>query len=152
MPMPWTYRHASKEFRAFLDDAKLKLSLESDNMAFTAVDGVFQVFRRRLTVQQGLQFADLLPCTLRALFVYRWDTSLDPLPFPSRSDLANEVQQVRVHHNLTPDDAITAVAWALRRCVNQNDLDRVLSGFPNGAIDYWHVDVDDPKELEQRIV
>ena len=53
MPMPPTYRHASKEFRAFLADAKDRMNLESDNMAYTAVDAVFQVFRRRLTAQQG---------------------------------------------------------------------------------------------------
>lgn len=27
MPMPWTYRHADKEFRAFLDDVKERLGL-----------------------------------------------------------------------------------------------------------------------------
>ena len=44
MPMPWTYRHASREFRKFLDDAKERMSLDSDNMTYTAVDAVFQVF------------------------------------------------------------------------------------------------------------
>ena len=33
MPMPWPYRHASKEFRAFPDDAKERMNLGSDNMA-----------------------------------------------------------------------------------------------------------------------
>lgn len=65
MPMPWTYRHASREFRGFLDDAKDRMGLESDNMAYTAVDAVFQVFRRRLTAQQGLDFASALPCVPR---------------------------------------------------------------------------------------
>ncbi len=65
MPMPWTYRHASREFRAFLVDAKERMSLESDNMAYTEVDAVFHVFRRRLTAQQGLDFASVLPCVPR---------------------------------------------------------------------------------------
>ncbi len=49
MPMPWTYRRAPKEWRAFLDDVKERLALVLDNMANIAVDAVLQVFRRRLT-------------------------------------------------------------------------------------------------------
>ena len=80
MPMPWTYRHASREWRSFLDDAKDRLGLESDNMAYTAVDAVLQVFRRRLTPQQGIDFANVLPAVLRAMFVWRWDVSAPPVP------------------------------------------------------------------------
>jgi uncharacterized protein (DUF2267 family) len=47
MPMPWTYRHASREWGAFLDDVKDATGLTSDNMAYTAVDGVLQAFRAR---------------------------------------------------------------------------------------------------------
>lgn len=75
MPMSWTYRHASKAFRAFLHDAKERMGFVSDNMAYMAVDAVFQVFRRRLTPEQGIAFADLLPSVPRAIFVYRWDVS-----------------------------------------------------------------------------
>lgn len=152
MPLPWTYRHASKEWRAFLEDVKEQMSLSSDNMAYTAVDGVFQVFRRRLTAQQGLDFASVLPSVLRAIFVHQWDISADPVPFDSRPAMTAEVKQVRVNHNLTPDNAIEATAWALRRCTNARDLDRVLQALPAGAKDFWHVEVDDPRELEQRII
>ncbi|WP_372837757.1 DUF2267 domain-containing protein [Phaeovulum sp.] len=57
MPMPWAYRHATKDFAAFLEDAKSKLGLDSDNMAYTAVDGVFCTFRRRLSYSEGIAFA-----------------------------------------------------------------------------------------------
>ncbi len=150
--MPWTYRHASKEWRAFLDDAKERMSLESDNMAYTAVDAVFQVFRRRLTAQQGLDFATVLPSVLRAIFVNGWNVTEIPAPFSERSELVAEVKQVRVNHNLTPDNAIEATAWAIRRCTNKRDFEQVLTKMPDGAAAFWHVDVDDPSELEQRIV
>jgi len=110
MPLPTAYRHATKDWRAFLDDAKQALGLESDNMAYTAVDGVLQVFRRRLSVEQGLAFADVLPAVLRAIFVYDWDVSVPPLPFAPRANLTREAQAVRPHHNLTPDNAIAATA------------------------------------------
>ncbi|SEP55840.1 DUF2267 domain-containing protein [Thalassovita taeanensis] len=152
MPMPWTYRHASKEWRAFLDDVKERMSLESDNMAYTAVDAVLQVFRRRLTAQQGLEFAAVLPSVLRAIFVNGWDVSEGPVPFSERSELIAEVKRVRVNHNLTPDNAIEATAWAVRRCTNKRDFERVLHMMPEGAAAFWHVDVDDPKELQQRII
>lgn len=152
MPMPWTYRHASKEWRAFLNDVKERMSLESDNMAYTAVDAVLQVFRRRLTAQQGLEFAAVLPSVLRAIFVNGWDVTRGPVPFPERSELLTEVKRIRVNHNLTPDNAIEATAWAIRRCTNKRDFEHVLQKMPEGAVAFWHVDVDDPAELEQRIV
>lgn len=152
MPMPWTYRHASKEWRAFLDDVKERMSLESDNMAYTAVDAVFQVFRRRLTAQEGLDFASVLPSVLRAIFVRDWDVTKPRAPFLDRETLIVEIKQVRANHNLTPDNAIEATAWAIRRCTNARDFECMLAKLPDQAQDFWHVDVDDPAELEQRII
>lgn len=152
MPMPWTYRHASKEWQAFLDDVKQRMSLESDNMAYTAVDAVLQVFRRRLTAEQGVAFADVLPTVLRAIFVKGWDVSEPPVPFAARQILTDEAKQVRVNHNLTPGNAIEATAWAIRRCTDNRDFERVLRQLPDGAASFWHVDVKDLTELDQRII
>ncbi|MEQ8897157.1 MAG: DUF2267 domain-containing protein [Roseovarius sp.] len=152
MPMPWTYRHASKEWRAFLDDVKERMSLESDNMAYTAVDAVFQVFRRRLTAQEGLNFASILPSVLRAIFLQNWDVTEPRAAFDDRETLISEVKEVRVNHNLTPHNAIEATAWAVRRCTNGRDFERVLAKLPAEARAFWRVDVADPAELEQRII
>ncbi len=152
MPMPWTYRHASKEWRAFLDDVKERMSLESDNMAYTAVDAVFQVFRRRLTAQEGLNFASILPSVLRSIFLQNWDVTEPRAAFDDRETLISEVKGVRANHNLTPDNAIEATAWAVRRCTNGRDFERVLAKLPAEARAFWHVDVADPAELEQRII
>ena len=151
MPMPWTYRHASKEWRAILDDLKDRMDMVSDNTAYTAMDGVLQVFRRRLTAQQGLDFASVLPAVPRAVFVAGWQVSDPPQPFAERSLLLAEVKAVRQDHNLTPDNAIEAVAWSLRRYCNPADMNRVLARLPEGAVEFWHVDVADPKEIEPRI-
>lgn len=152
MPMPWTYRHATKEWRAFLEDVKERMSLVSDNSAYTAVDAVFQVFRRRLTAQQGLEFASVLPSVLRAIFVKDWDVTVSPVPFEDRDAMTAEAKNVRVHHNLTPDNAIEATAWAVRRCTNRRDFERVLARLPEDARAFWHVEVDDQAELDQRII
>lgn len=121
-------------------------------MAYTAVDAVLQVFRRRLTAQQGLEFASVLPSVLRAIFVTGWDVTKPPVSFADWDTLIREVKQVRVNHNLTPNNAIEATAWALRRCTNAREFERILAKMPEGAIAFWQVDVDDPAELDQRII
>lgn len=136
MPMPYTYRHAQAEFAAFLRDAREAMALDSDNMTYTAVDGVFQTFRRRLTVPQALAFADLLPAILRAMFLWRW-TPAPPLPFADRATLTAEAQSLRPHHNLTPANCIEATALALRGQIGAADLDRLLADFPQGAAEFW---------------
>nr|WP_254660300.1 DUF2267 domain-containing protein [Ketogulonicigenium vulgare] len=149
--MPWTYRHASKEWRAILDDLKDRMDLVSDNSAYTAMDGVLQVFRRRLTAQQGLDFASVLPSVPRAVFVADWRLAQPPMPFEDRGALVQEVKKIRQHHNLTPDNAIEATAWSLRRYIDRNDFERVLSRLPEGSVAFWHVDVTDPAEIARRI-
>ena len=151
MPMPWTYRHASKEWRAILDDLKERMDLESDNSAYTAMGGVLQVFRRRLTAQQGIDFASILPSIPRAVLINGWQVEEPPLPFADRATLVREVMAVRKDHNITPETAIEAVAWTLRRYTSRADLERVLKRLPEGAVAFWHVEVADPKEIEQRI-
>ncbi|UXU74476.1 MULTISPECIES: DUF2267 domain-containing protein [unclassified Paracoccus (in: a-proteobacteria)] len=150
--MPWTYRHSTREFRAFLDDVKDRMDLASDNMAYTAVDAVFQVFRKRLTAQQGLDFASVLPSIPRAIFVKDWQVSDPPEAFADRAAMTREAQLVRVNHNLTPENAIEATAWALRRSLDQRAFDRVLARIGKEAESFWHVNVTDPTELAQRIV
>jgi len=151
MPMPWTYRHASREFRAFLDDAKDRMGLDSDNMAYTAVDGVFRTFRRRLTPAQGILFASALPCVLAAIFIRDWDVTAPPVPFASREDMTREAQALRPHHNLTPENAIEATAFALWRVMNGADLTRVLQKLPTEARAFWAVDAD-PDDLDRGII
>lgn len=150
--MPWTYRHASREWAAFLADVKDRSGLVSDNMAYTAVEGVLRAFRRRLTVAEGLAFADLLPAVPRAIFVADWVPSGAPVPFDARAAMTGEVQAHRRHHNIAPDDIIEAVAWALRRSVPVRDFDHVMDKLPEGARTFWHVEVDNPAELGPRIV
>lgn len=152
MPMPWTYRHSHREWRAFLDDVMSQMSPQTDNTTYTAIQGVLQVFRRRLTPQQALDFANVLPAVPRAIFVERWNLDDPILPFSDRATLITEAKSLRPHHNITPDNAIEATAYALWRCVRHMDLKRVLKRIGPEAEAFWHVEVSNPRELEQRIV
>jgi uncharacterized protein (DUF2267 family) len=152
MPMPWTYRHASREWRAILDDLKDRMNLVSDNMAYTAMDGVFQVFRRRVDAAAGLAFAAVLPSVPRAIFVAGWAPSDSPEPFADRAALVREAQSVRAQHNLTPDNAIEAVAWALRRHIDPRAWDRAMAALPQDAAAFWHIGGADAEGIVRRIV
>lgn len=147
--MPTSYRHATKDWQAFLADAKDALDLTSDNMAFTAIQGVFWTFRDRLTAAEVAAFAQILPAVPCALFIQGWNAA-PPEPWCDRAALAEEARLVRVNHNLTPADPITPVARALRLHLRQRDLDAVLERIGPEAQAYWHVP--DANDLERRIV
>lgn len=61
------------------------------------------------------------------------------LPFGDRVEMIKEVQALRAAHNFAPDTAIHDVATALRRNINDEDLDRVLAELPEDAAAFWHV-------------
>lgn len=149
MPMPYPYRHADAEWRAFLADARERMDLVSDNMAYNAIDGVFRAFRRRLTGPQGIGFASVLPAVPRAIFVFEWAVDAAPVPFASREEMTREAQALRPHHNLTPGNCIEAVAYALHRAVLPAPLARALAACPQGSTEFWRTDAD-PSDLGPR--
>ena len=137
MPMPQEYFSASRDFDSFMADAKHALGHHSHHQTYTTVQAVLTVFRRRLSVNENLRFADVLPPVLRAIFVSRWDPDETREPFGDRQALEAEVRTIRPHHNFAPQDSIATVAAVLRRHVNGEDLDRVLATLPEGAQAYW---------------
>jgi uncharacterized protein (DUF2267 family) len=151
MPMPWTYRQATREWQAFLAEARAAMDLSSDNATFTAVEGVLRAFRRRLTAQQAIDFAQVLPSVLRALFVADWQLA-DTAPPGSRDDWATEAMALRPHHNLTPPNCVEATALALRKAILREDLDRVLATLPPFAVEFWSTPGIDPATLGPTIV
>ncbi len=152
MPMPWTYRHASREFRALLDDVKDRSGLDSDNQAYTCLEGTLHAFRRRLTVAEALAFADRLPSIPRAIFVAQWTPAEVPVPFGSRAEMTREVQELRQHHNLAPDNSIEAVAYALRRRIHPRDWEAAMAALPADATTFWEVPGVDPADLRPTII
>lgn len=137
MPIPMELQHASDDFERFLADARDGSGLATRNQTYTMVEGVLRSFRRRLAVQQALDFADVLPPILRAIFVSRWDIAEPVLPFADRATLTREVQALRQHHNFAPDTCLVEVARALRRQIDAEAFDRVLARLPDGAVDFW---------------
>ena len=152
MPMPWTYRQASREWQAFLADAMDAIGTPTDHSTFTAVEGVLRAFRARLPPQQAIDFAQVLPAVLRALFVADWHLDRPPLPPGTRADWTAEAQGLRRNHNIAPDTCVEGCALALRKSVHYADLQAVLAKLPPFAAEFWSVKDIDPATLGPRIV
>lgn len=137
MPLPMEFQHACDDFERFLAAARDRAGLVTRNQTWTMVEGVLRVFRRRLTVAEGLRFAEVLPPLVRAMFVVDWDIAAAPVPFATRAEMTAEVQALRIHHNFAPDTAIADVAGALWGAVDRAAFERVLGEMPEGAAAFW---------------
>ncbi|MBC2860360.1 DUF2267 domain-containing protein [Stappia sp. 28M-7] len=137
MPMPLEYQRAAADFDRLLDIARESAGLATRNQAYTMIQGVFIVFRRRLELADAIRFAQVLPAVARALFVADWDLGAPLLPFEDREALTREVQALRRHHNFAPDTCIRDVARAVRACCDGADLDRILSTLSPQARAFW---------------
>ncbi|MEP3276581.1 MAG: DUF2267 domain-containing protein [Stappiaceae bacterium] len=137
MPMPQEYAHACDTFDRFLVEARDALDLATRNQTYTVVQAVLVTFRKRLTADQVLLFADQLPVVLRAIFVSGWHAGDTTAAFGDRTDLTKEVQGLRRHHNFAPDNSIDVVTRVLRRYVDESRFDKVLMSISSDACLYW---------------
>lgn len=137
MPVPAEYQRATDNFYHLLEDAKEISGLTSTHMTYTMVQGVFQAFRRRLDVKDAIRFANVLPASTRALFVAEWNPDEPRRYFEDRAAILHEIKNLRVGHNFAPDTAIHDVAVALRKNVDRNAFEVVLSTLPDGATEFW---------------
>lgn len=139
MTVPQEYVHASRDFDRFMADFMQISMTETHHRSYAIVRAVLHVFRDHLTVHDALHFAGILPAVLRAIFVESWLPAAAPTPFPDRASLTQEVKASRRDHNLGSETSISDVAAALRRNVDNTDLDRVLAALPASAADYWKI-------------
>ncbi|MBK1686546.1 DUF2267 domain-containing protein [Rubrivivax gelatinosus] len=137
MPPPFEYQNPTLQFERFLVAARDHAGLATTNMAWNMVVGVLHTFRDHLTLEQAVDFAQVLPPVVRALFTEDWDPRRSPTPFGSRAELLAEVRAVRREHNFSPDHAIEAVARALREQIDPSAFQRALAALPPPARDYW---------------
>ena len=140
MPYPHEYMVATDKFAAFLNDVKKEAGFGSSHMAYTMVQGVFQVFRRRISFKDAIAFANVLPVGLRALFIDDWDVGEERLSFTDFETMTREVQDLRPDHNFATDKAIQQVAAALKKHVDPEKLRKVLEGISEEAVAFWQMD------------
>jgi uncharacterized protein (DUF2267 family) len=139
MPVPTEYQRATDDFYKLLTDARDSAGLTTTNQSYTMVQAVLQVFRRRVEVNEAIQFLSVLPVGVRALFVADWDVNEPKRPFEDRAAMTMEVRELRAEHNFAPETAIHDVATALRRNLDEPAFNRVLATLPHGAAEFWQL-------------
>ncbi len=137
MPMPSEYALAQRQFDAFMAELQEELSTISRNIAYTTLQSVFIVFRRRLSVAQAIDFAQYLPPILRAIFVSEWNPAEPLRPWGALDVLDQEVKTIRQHHNFSKDGAIAAVSTVLWRHVDAYRFRFVLERLGPQAKAFW---------------
>jgi uncharacterized protein (DUF2267 family) len=137
VPVPFEYNAAGPQFHQLLRDARDYSGLTTTNQTYTMVQGVLLAFRRRVTIDDGLRFCDVLPAVARAIFVHRWDVHAPPVPFGDRADWTREVQALRLDHNYAPNNCVSNVAAAVRRNVDTRAFDACLATLGPRAVDFW---------------
>lgn len=137
MPVPAEYQRIRDDFYDFLLAARDDSGLWSTHVSYTMAQAVFQVFRRRLSLDEAIGFANILPAGMRALFVADWNPQEPIKEFGSSLEMEKEVKSLRPNHNFSPDGAIPIVARAVRQHVDPQKLDALLKTFPHGAEDFF---------------
>jgi uncharacterized protein (DUF2267 family) len=140
MPMPFTYRSATEDYEKYLEDLRAISMLQTWNQCYTMTRSVFHVFRSHVEPQVALDFAQMLPAVLRAIFVEDWDLSAKITPFPDIAARAAEVKAIRADHNFSTDTAIAEVALALRHAMKKEDHEFIMRKLPPDAAAFWKTD------------
>lgn len=139
MPMPFEYAHASREFDRFMKEAMEQLGHVTRHQTYQTVESVLRVFRRRLTQEEVLAFAKVLPAVLRAIFVAQWQDGRQVKQFTSLAKMNREVQERRINHDFSPDDSIEIMASVLRNHVDNRQFDAVVRTLSPAAAEFWAV-------------
>ncbi len=135
--MPFTYRHASQEWQRYLRDMRERTLIDSDNVIYTATEGLLRAFRRRVPPAQVLAFGDELPAVMRTILVWRWDITEPLLPWVSRDRIEAEIRSLRQDHNFAPAGILDDLVRGIRNEVRAVDFDRVLSQMAPEARALW---------------
>ncbi len=111
--------------------------LATTNMAWNMVEGVLHAFRRRLTLDQALRFADQLPPAVRGLFVEGWRPGEQVASVGTRTEMLEEVRSLRRDHNFSPDNAIESIGFALFTVLPSDAFTRALDALPPDLRELW---------------
>lgn len=139
MTYPQEYQRATDEFKAFLGDVMSHGSLPTRNVAYTMAQAVLQAFRRRLTLEEAILFAGILPGAVRGFFVADWNPNEPHIAFDAQADMMAEIKSLRPDHNLSQlsENPVADVAFALKACVGEETFERTLKAISDDAVTFW---------------
>lgn len=138
MPVQHEYQRCRDHLYDFLRDVADTAGIETSHRTYTMTQGVFQAFRRRLSLAESIRFDRTLPVGRRALYVEAWDPDEPLAPPGDRADWVREAKALRHNYNFATADCVCEVAGCLRRhLVDADAFDRVLAGLAPWATTFW---------------
>ncbi|MCC5814831.1 MAG: DUF2267 domain-containing protein [Leptospira sp.] len=137
MPYPAEYQRATDHFSKFLTDTKLVSMVGSVHQAYTMAQGVFQVFRRRVSMEESLLFMQSLNVGLRALYSSEWNPNEKRKQWESLEIMNLEVKELRPKHNFSTPTAIQDVSTSLRMNVEIELFENTLNKLSHDARLFW---------------
>lgn len=139
MPMPYTYRHSSEEWRGFLRRMRERTLIESDNVIYTALQGLFRAFRARTEPHLVLAFGDELPSVMRAILVANWDLDAPRQPWVTPEEIEREVRAFRQAHNIAPVGILGDLIPEVRAEMHGKAFERVIARLPIEGQRLWRL-------------
>ena len=137
MTVPQDYTRAGQVFDRLLTDIADICNLGTRHQAYAVLYAVLRVFRRRLSAEEILIFADCLPAMLRAMFVNDWLPGEKPLPFATLEEYDREARAIRRHHNLMPEGSFRLVATLIRLQCIPLAFEDALKRLPPEVTAFW---------------
>lgn len=137
--MPYTYRHSSEEWRGFLKRVRARTLIESDNVIYTALQGLFRAFRARTEPHLVLEFGDTLPAVMRAILVADWKLDAPCQPWVTPPEIEQEVRAFRQAHNFAPVGILDDLIPEVRAEMNGKAFERVMARMPSEAQRLWRL-------------
>jgi uncharacterized protein (DUF2267 family) len=137
MTVPMEYQHASEVFERFLVVLRDRAGLTTRHQTYTIAQAVLYALRQRMSVREGLRFADALPAILRAIFVSDWDIDEPLRPFDTLHALQDDVLAFRRDHSLATRDSVADVADALRHVMSAEAYAMMISRLPCAGQTLW---------------
>ena len=126
MPMPQDYQLAQQRFDALLRDLGDALRLTTRNQAYTALDALLTVLRRRCPPAAILELAPALPALARAMWAR--------MPNGAPTDQPDaEARALRAAHNFLPSGGLALAADTLRAHCDADLLAEAMASLPPDA-------------------
>ncbi len=144
MPMPQEYQIASQSYDKYLRDLCEESELVTRNRGYTCTQAVLLAFRKRLTAEQVLLFANVLPVVLRAIFTKEWQREEYTADFGDEADWIADIKGLRARHNFSEDATLRHVSGVLLNHVDEEEFRRTLQEIGPEALRFWGVEALSP--------
>ena len=122
----------------WLDELVNRGGYNSQQQAWSALRGVLQALRDRLTPDEAAHLASNMPMLIRGLFFDGWKPSATPVKARSGQEFLGMVNaRLRDNPQIDPIRACTSVFALLSNRIDPGELDDVIQMLPQEVRELW---------------